>query len=156
MAKSGYDFNNPSQLGQLYSDCVEKKSQGLNQTQSKLRQQGYAIETLKTELGYSSQKPVYISAKGKNERRTTLHISFEVTEEESQVEPTPRSSVFDRLTSPTPRESIFNRLSISIPTKEGTSHVRRSAFDRLRSPSTSKVASQSKGRNNAGCLVGAF
>ena len=38
LAKSGYDFNNPSQLGQLYSDCVEEKSQGLNQSQSKLRQ----------------------------------------------------------------------------------------------------------------------
>ena len=25
LAKSGYDFNNPSQLGQLYSDCVEEK-----------------------------------------------------------------------------------------------------------------------------------
>uniref|UniRef100_A0A2N9E6Y6 Uncharacterized protein n=1 Tax=Fagus sylvatica TaxID=28930 RepID=A0A2N9E6Y6_FAGSY len=117
LAKSGYDFNNPSQLGQLYSDCVEEKSQGLNQTQSKLRQQGYAIETPKTGLGYSSQEPVRISAKGKNERRTALHISF---------------------------ESVFNRLSVSIPTKEGTSHVRRSAFDRLGSPSTSKVASQSK------------
>jgi hypothetical protein len=31
LAKSGYDFNNPSQLGQLYSDCVEEKSQWLNQ-----------------------------------------------------------------------------------------------------------------------------
>uniref|UniRef100_A0A2N9HH26 Uncharacterized protein n=1 Tax=Fagus sylvatica TaxID=28930 RepID=A0A2N9HH26_FAGSY len=144
LAKSGYDFNNPSQLGQLYSDCVEEKSQGLNQTQSKLRQQGYAIETPKTGLGYSSQEPIRISAKGKNERRTALHISFEVAEEESQAEPAPRSSVFDRLTSPTPRESVFNRLSVSIPTKEGTSHVRRSAFDRLGSPSTSKVASQSK------------
>uniref|UniRef100_A0A2N9G4P3 Uncharacterized protein n=1 Tax=Fagus sylvatica TaxID=28930 RepID=A0A2N9G4P3_FAGSY len=77
----GYDFNNPSQLGQLYSDCVEEKSQGLNQTQSKLRQQGYAIETPKTGLGYSSQEPIRISAKGKNERRTALHISFEVAEE---------------------------------------------------------------------------
>jgi ribonuclease HI/uncharacterized protein YehS (DUF1456 family) len=144
LAKSGYDFNNPSQLRQLYSDCVEEKSQGLNQTQSKLRQQGYAIKTPKTGLGYSSQEPVRISAKGKNERRTALHISFEVAEEESQVELAPRSSVFDRLTSPTPRESVFNRLSDSIPTKEGTSHVRKSAFDRLGSPSTSKVASQSK------------
>ena len=53
-------------------------------------------------LGYSSQEPVRISAKGKNERRIALHISFEVAEEESQVEPTPCSSVFDRLTSPTP------------------------------------------------------
>ena len=53
LAKLGYDFNNPSQLRQLYSDCVEEKSQRLNQTQSKLRQQGYAIETPKTGLGYS-------------------------------------------------------------------------------------------------------
>jgi hypothetical protein len=83
-------------------------------------------------------------AKGKDERRTALHISFEVAEEESQLEPTPRSFVFDRLTSLTPRESVFNRLSVSIPTKEGTFHVRRSAFDRLGFPSTSKVASQSK------------
>ena len=30
LAKSGYEFNNPSQLGKLDSDCVEKKSQGLN------------------------------------------------------------------------------------------------------------------------------
>ena len=52
--------------------------------------------------------------------------------------------MFDRLVSPTPRESVFNRLNVSIPTKEGTSHVRRSAFDRLGSPSTSKVDSQSK------------
>uniref|UniRef100_A0A2N9G5F2 Uncharacterized protein n=1 Tax=Fagus sylvatica TaxID=28930 RepID=A0A2N9G5F2_FAGSY len=37
LAKSGYDFNNPSQLGQLYSNCIEEKSQGLNQTQNKLR-----------------------------------------------------------------------------------------------------------------------
>ena len=79
LAKSRYDFNNPSQLGQLYSDCVEEKSQGLNQIQSKLRQQDYAIETPKNGLGYSSQKPIRISAKGKNERRTALHISFEVT-----------------------------------------------------------------------------
>uniref|UniRef100_A0A2N9F042 Integrase catalytic domain-containing protein n=1 Tax=Fagus sylvatica TaxID=28930 RepID=A0A2N9F042_FAGSY len=118
LAKSGYDFNNPSQLWQLYSDC--------------------------TGLGYSLQEPVRISAKGKNERRIALHVSFEVVEEESQAEPTPQSSVFDRLTSPTPRESVFNRLSVSILTKEGTSHVRRSAFDRLRPPSTLKVASQSK------------
>uniref|UniRef100_A0A2N9G8H6 Retrotransposon gag domain-containing protein n=1 Tax=Fagus sylvatica TaxID=28930 RepID=A0A2N9G8H6_FAGSY len=69
----------------------QEKSEGLNQTQSKLRQQGYAIETPKTGLGYSLQEPVRISAKGKNERRTTLHISFEVAEEESQAEPTPQS-----------------------------------------------------------------
>ena len=141
LEKSGYDFNNPSQLGQLFSNYVEEKSQRLNQTQSKLRQQGYAIDTPKTGLGYSLQEPVRISAKGKNERRTALHISFEVVEEESQVEPTPQSSVFDSLTSPTPRESVFNRLSVSIPTKEGTSCVHRSAFDRLGSSSTLKVSS---------------
>ena len=89
LAKSGYDFNNPSQLRKLYSDCVEEKSQGLDQTQSKLRQQGYAIETPKAGLEYSSQEPICISAKGKDERRTALHIFFKVAEEESQAEPTP-------------------------------------------------------------------
>ena len=48
-----------------------------------------------------------------------------------------RSSVFDRLGTSAPRESVFNRLSISLPTKEGTSRTRRSAFDRLGSTSSS-------------------
>uniref|UniRef100_A0A2N9F6K1 Uncharacterized protein n=1 Tax=Fagus sylvatica TaxID=28930 RepID=A0A2N9F6K1_FAGSY len=82
-----------------------------------------------------------VQAKG---RSNSILVGSGGQEEESQAEPTPRSSVFDRLTSPTPRESIFNRLSVSIPTKEGTSHVRRSTFDKLESLSTSKVASQSK------------
>ena len=60
------------------------------------------------------------------------------------MEPTPRSSVFHHLDSPTPRESIFNKLSISVPTKEGTTHVRKSTFDRFGSPNTSNVTSQSK------------
>ena len=38
LAKSGYDFKNPSQLGQFYSNYVEEKSHGLNSTQSKLKQ----------------------------------------------------------------------------------------------------------------------
>ena len=54
LEKSGYDFKNPPQLGQLYSDYVEEKSHGLNSTQSKLKQQGYVIEIPRTGLGYSS------------------------------------------------------------------------------------------------------
>ena len=37
LAKLGYDFKNPPQLGQLYSDYVEEKSHRLNLTQSKLK-----------------------------------------------------------------------------------------------------------------------
>ena len=48
-----------------------------------------------------------------------------------------RSSVFDCLGTSAPQESVFNRSSISLPTKEGTSRARRSAFDRLRSTSSS-------------------
>ena len=136
LAKSGYDFKNPPQLGQLYSDYVEEKSHGLNSTQSKLKQQGYAIEIPRTGLGYSSQEPVRISAKGKGKKVTSQHITFEV-EEEGKPKPVSRSSVFDRLGTSTPRESVFNRLSISLPTKEGTSRTRRSAFDRLGSTSSS-------------------
>ena len=32
LEKSGYDFKNPPQLGQLYLDYVEEKSHGLNST----------------------------------------------------------------------------------------------------------------------------
>ena len=58
LEKSGYDFKNPPQLGQLYSDYVEEKSHGLNSTQSKLKQQGYAIEIPRIGLGYLSEEPV--------------------------------------------------------------------------------------------------
>ena len=58
LEKSGYDFQNPPQLGQLYLDYVEEKSHGLNSTQSKLKQQGYAIKIPRIGLGYSSQEPV--------------------------------------------------------------------------------------------------
>ena len=136
LAKLGYDFKNPPQLGQLYSNYVEEKSHGLNSTQSKLKQQGYAIEIPRTGLGYSSQEPIPISAKGKGKKVTSQHITFEV-EEEGKPKPVSRSSVFDRLGTSTPQESVFNRLSISLPTKEGTSHTRRSAFDRLGSTSSS-------------------
>ena len=47
------------------------------------------------------------------------------------------SSVFDSLGTSAPQKSVFNRLSISLPTKEGTSHTRKSAFDRLGSTSSS-------------------
>ena len=58
LEKSGYDFKNPPQLGQLYSDYVEEKSHGLNSTQSKLKQQGYAIEIPRIRLGYLSEELV--------------------------------------------------------------------------------------------------
>ena len=67
---------------------------------------------------------------------TSQHITFEV-EEEGKPKPVSRSSIFDCLGTFTPRESVFNRLSISLPTKEGTSHTHRSAFDRLGSMSSS-------------------
>ena len=55
---------------------------------------------------------------------TSQHITFEV-KEEGKPKPVSKSSIFDRLGTSTPRESVFNRLSISLPTKEGTSHVGR-------------------------------
>ena len=66
---------------------------------------------------------------------TSQHITFEV--EEGKPKPVSRSSVFDLLRTSAPRESVFNRLSISLLTKEGTSRTRRSAFDRIRSTSSS-------------------
>ena len=80
------------------------------------------IKIPRTELGYSSQKPIRISVKGKGKKGTAQHINFEV-EEEEKSEPVSRSSVFDRLGTSAPRESIFNRLSISLPTKEPHVHA---------------------------------
>ena len=74
---------------------------------------------------------------------TSQHITFEV-EEEGKPKPVSRPSVFDRLGTSAPRESVFNRLSISLPTKEGTSRTRRSAFDRLGSTSSSIDAPRPK------------
>ena len=135
LAKSGYDFQNPPQLGQLYLDYVEKKSHEINLTQSNLKQQGYAIEILRIGLGYSSQEPVRISAKGKGKKVTSQNITFEV-EEERKPKPMSRSSIFNCLGTSAPLKSLFNRLSISLPTKEGTSHTCRSAFNRLGSTSS--------------------
>ena len=67
---------------------------------------------------------------------TSQHITFEV-KEEGKPKPVSRSSVFNRLGTFALRESVFNRLSIFLPTKEGTSRTRRSAFDRLRPTSSS-------------------
>ena len=53
------------------------------------------------------------------------------------MKPVSRSSVFDRLGTSAPQESVFNRLRISLPMKEGASRTHRSAFDRLRSTSSS-------------------
>ena len=115
---------------------MEEKSYGLNLTQRKLKQQGYVIEIPRIGLGYSSQEPVRISAKGKGKKVTLQHITFEV-EEEGKSNPMSRSSIFDRLGTSVPRELVFNRLSISLPTMEGTSHTRRSALDRFGSTSSS-------------------
>ena len=104
-------------MGQLYSYYVEEKSHGLNSTQNKLKQQGYAIEIPRTRLGYSSQEPVLISTKGKGKKATAQHITFEVDEGE-KLEPVSRSSVFDHLGTSTPRELVFYKLSISLPTRK--------------------------------------
>ena len=94
------------------------------------------IEIPRTGLGYSSQVPIQILAKGKGKKATSQHITFEV-KEEGKPKPVSRSSVFDSLGTSALRKSVFNRLSISLPTKEGTSRTRRSAFDRLGSTSSS-------------------
>ena len=75
---------------------MEEKSRGLNSTQSKLKQQGYAIEIPRIGLGYSSQEPVRIPTKGKGKKVTSQHITFEV-EEEGKPKLVSRSSVFNRL-----------------------------------------------------------
>ena len=54
LANSGYDFKNPSQLGELYPEVTGEKIHGLNGTQQRLRQKGYDVPILNAGLGFTA------------------------------------------------------------------------------------------------------
>ena len=56
---------------------------GLNKTQKKLKQQGYAVKLFKENLGFVSSKPIKILAKIKKIKVSTQHITMEDMEESS-------------------------------------------------------------------------
>ena len=56
---------------------------GLNETQKKLKQQGYAVKPSRAGLGFVPFKPIKISTKTKKTKTSTQHIIVEDMEKSS-------------------------------------------------------------------------
>ncbi|KAF3632161.1 hypothetical protein FXO38_26264 [Capsicum annuum] len=57
LEKLGYDFSNPTRLGELKDDVTGEKIHGLTEAQMKLRKQGHYVTTHKFVLGFKLPKP---------------------------------------------------------------------------------------------------
>ncbi|CAL8152128.1 unnamed protein product [Prunus armeniaca] len=150
MSKAGYDFGLSSSMGELNPDVTGERKHGLSETQKKLKEQGYTIDSVRAGLGFTLVAPIKISARRKQKKAEAQHISVEAVEEEEEPKAVKRASVFDRLAKPTQRTSIFSHIkeSTSRPSvsKRITGHdsqmgirsaPRRSALERLGVPSKS-------------------
>ena len=83
---------------------------GLNKTQKKLKQQGYAVKHSRAGFGFVPFKPIKISSKTKKTKASTQHIIVKDMEESSGSNSPPRISVFDRTEAPIARALVFTRL----------------------------------------------
>ena len=70
---------------------------GLNETQKKLKQQGYAVQPSRAGLGFVPFEPIKISVKTKKIKASTQHITVEDMEKSSGLNSPPQISVFDRI-----------------------------------------------------------
>ncbi|KAI5342408.1 hypothetical protein L3X38_010283 [Prunus dulcis] len=61
MSKASYDFGLSSSLGELNPDVTGERTHGLSETQKKLKEQGYIIDSARTGLGFTPVAPVKIS-----------------------------------------------------------------------------------------------
>ena len=93
MSKAGYDFGLSSSLGELNPDVTGERTHGLSETQKKLKEQGYTIDSARTGLGFTHVAPVKISARRKEKKAEAQHISVEVVEEEEEPKAIKRASV---------------------------------------------------------------
>jgi len=101
MSKAGYDFSQSSLLGELNPDITGERTCGPNETQKRLKEWGYVIDSSRVGLGFTPSAPVKISAIRKEKKANAQHISIEVVKEEEEPKSTRRASVFDRLATPT-------------------------------------------------------
>ncbi|KAI5348894.1 hypothetical protein L3X38_001781 [Prunus dulcis] len=53
MSKAGYEFGLSPSLGQLNTDITGEMTHGLNETQKKLKEQGYVIDSARAGLGFT-------------------------------------------------------------------------------------------------------
>ncbi|OIT20538.1 hypothetical protein A4A49_32097 [Nicotiana attenuata] len=111
LEKSGYDFSNPSQLGELKDEVTGEKIHGLNESQMKLRKQGHYVATPKFGLGFRLAEPLRISSKRSKEIASSQYTSVEEMKEVKGKKIKQRTSVFDRIGGSTPSVSVFERLS---------------------------------------------
>ncbi|OIT30207.1 hypothetical protein A4A49_21822 [Nicotiana attenuata] len=111
LEKSGYDFSNPSRLGELKDEVTGEKIHGLNESQIKLRKQGHYVATPKFRLGFSLAEPLRISSKRNKEIASSQYTLVEEMKEVKGKKIKQRTSVFDRIGGSTPQVSVFERLS---------------------------------------------
>ncbi|CAL2238575.1 unnamed protein product [Prunus armeniaca] len=123
MSKAGCDFGLSPLPGELNLDITGERTHGLNETQKKLKKQGYVIDLARAGLGFTPIAPVKISARRKEKKADAQHISIEVVNEEEELKANKRALVFDHLAKPTQWTSVFSQI------KESTS--RPSVFKRI-------------------------
>ncbi|KAF3616618.1 hypothetical protein T459_19150 [Capsicum annuum] len=58
LEKLGYDFSNPTRLGELKDEVTGEKIHGLTEAQMKLRKQGHYVATPKFGLGFKLPEPL--------------------------------------------------------------------------------------------------
>ena len=83
---------------------------GLNETQKKLKQQGYAVKPSKVGLGFVPSELIMISAKTKSTKASKQHITIEDIEESSRLNSPLETLVFDQISTPTTWTLVFTRL----------------------------------------------
>ncbi|CAL2265602.1 unnamed protein product [Prunus armeniaca] len=88
MLKAGYNFDLSSSLGKLNPYFTGERTHGLNETQKKLKDQGYAIDLAKTGLGFTPIALVKIFTQRIEKQADAQHISVEVVKEEGELKST--------------------------------------------------------------------
>ncbi|KAB2615234.1 hypothetical protein D8674_021822 [Pyrus ussuriensis x Pyrus communis] len=125
MSKAGYDFASSVVAGKKVSNTVNDEERNLTKTQKKLKEHGYGVDNNKAGLGFTPNAPVMISNKAKN--TSAQHISVSIEQDQEEPKPSPRTSVFDRMSHSSSRTSVFNRIGGQDQT---------SVFKRLNAPTS--------------------
>ena len=123
LAKAGYDFISSSQLGELSPETTGAKMHGLNETQRKLKQQGYAVKHSMEGLGFIPFEPIKISTNTNKTKASTQHIIVEYMDESSRSNSPPQISVFDQIEAPIVQALVFTRLGNLNQVERNLAHI---------------------------------
>ncbi|KAM1063750.1 hypothetical protein ACFX2A_028479 [Malus domestica] len=151
MSKAGYIFASSSKLGKKNANTVNYKERDLIGTQKKLKEHGYGVDNNKTRLGFTLNTPMKISRKAKN--ASAQHISITIEQDQEELKPAPRTSVFDRLNRSKPKISALDRIGsqdqTSVFKQLNTLTSQSSVFKRLSKPKKQSVSTSSPPRQSA-------